>query len=334
MIRIENLSKSFEVDGEKIWAIKDVNLHIKPGEIFGIIGESGAGKSTLLRTINRLEEADTGHIFIEGENINILNKKSLRNKRKNIGMIFQGFNLLSQKTVYDNIGFPLELEGLKKDEINLKVETLLDYIDLMDKRNAYPSQLSGGQKQRVAIARALANEPKILLSDEATSALDPKTTKSILKLLDNARKEFNLTIVLITHQMEVIKDICDKVAIMENGQIVEINTPVELFRDPKTNTARNLINSLKPDVEEEFINTGNFSGQIIRLSFLGSSAKKPIVSKMVKNFNIEVNILSGNINELMSTSVGHLILELLGKDEDVNSAINYLKSQNVNVEVI
>lgn len=334
MIRIENLSKSFEVDGKKIWAIKDVNLHIKPGEIFGIIGESGAGKSTLLRTINRLEEADTGHIFIEGENINILNKKSLRNKRKNIGMIFQGFNLLSQKTVYDNIGFPLELEGLKKDEINLKVETLLDYIDLMDKRNAYPSQLSGGQKQRVAIARALANEPKILLSDEATSALDPKTTKSILKLLDNARKEFNLTIVLITHQMEVIKDICDKVAIMENGQIVEINTPVELFRDPKTNTARNLINSLKPDVEEEFINTGNFSGQIIRLSFLGSSAKKPIVSKMVKNFNIEVNILSGNINELMSTSVGHLILELLGKDEDVNSAINYLKSQNVNVEVI
>lgn len=334
MIKIENLSKSFEVDGEKIWAIKDVNLHIKPGEIFGIIGESGAGKSTLLRTINRLEEADTGHIFIEGENINILNKKSLRNKRKNIGMIFQGFNLLSQKTVYDNIGFPLELEGLKKDEINLKVETLLDYIDLMDKRNAYPSQLSGGQKQRVAIARALANEPKILLSDEATSALDPKTTKSILKLLDNARKEFNLTIVLITHQMEVIKDICDKVAIMENGQIVEINTPVELFRDPKTNTARNLINSLKPDVEEEFINTGNFSGQIIRLSFLGSSAKKPIVSKMVKNFNIEVNILSGNINELMSTSVGHLILELLGKDEDVNSAINYLKSQNVNVEVI
>lgn len=334
MIKIENLSKSFEVDGEKIWAIKDVNLHIKPGEIFGIIGESGAGKSTLLRTINRLEAADTGHIFIEGENINILNKKSLRNKRKNIGMIFQGFNLLSQKTVYDNIGFPLELEGLKKDEINLKVETLLDYIDLMDKRNAYPSQLSGGQKQRVAIARALANEPKILLSDEATSALDPKTTKSILKLLDNARKEFNLTIVLITHQMEVIKDICDKVAIMENGQIVEINTPVELFRDPKTNTARNLINSLKPDVEEEFINTGNFSGQIIRLSFLGSSAKKPIVSKMVKNFNIEVNILSGNINELMSTSVGHLILELLGKDEDVNSAINYLKSQNVNVEVI
>lgn len=334
MIKIENLSKSFEVDGKKIWAIKDVNLHIKPGEIFGIIGESGAGKSTLLRTINRLEEADTGHIFIEGENINILNKKSLRNKRKNIGMIFQGFNLLSQKTVYDNIGFPLELEGLKKDEINLKVETLLDYIDLMDKRNAYPSQLSGGQKQRVAIARALANEPKILLSDEATSALDPKTTKSILKLLDNARKEFNLTIVLITHQMEVIKDICDKVAIMENGQIVEINTPVELFRDPKTNTARNLINSLKPDVEEEFINTGNFSGQIIRLSFLGSSAKKPIVSKMVKNFNIEVNILSGNINELMSTSVGHLILELLGKDEDVNSAINYLKSQNVNVEVI
>lgn len=334
MIRIENLSKSFKTNGENIWAIKNVNLKIHKSEIFGIIGLSGAGKSTLIRCINRLEEADYGNVFIEDKNINSLNKKDLRKSRKNIGMIFQDFNLLSQKTVYENIAFPLELEGLKKDEIDSRVETLLEYIELTDKKNAYPSQLSGGQKQRVAIGRALANKPKILLSDEATSALDPKTTKSILELLNRIRNEFGLTIVLITHQMEVVKDICDRVAIMENGEIIEINTPVELFRNPKTKTAKSLINSLKPSFSQEFINPKEFRGKVIRLSFLGSSAREPIVSKMIKSFNIEVNILSGNINELISTSVGHLILELFGEDKEVNSAINYLKAQNINVEVI
>lgn len=334
MIRIENLSKSFETNDENIWAVKNVNLHIKKGEIFGIIGLSGAGKSTLIRCINRLEEADNGSIFIEDEDINSLDKNELRNRRKNMGMIFQHFNLLSQKTVYENVAFPLELEGLNKAEIDSRVDTLLEYVELMDKRDAYPSQLSGGQKQRVSIARALANKPRILLSDEATSALDPKTTKSILELLDRIRNEFGLTIVLITHQMEVVKDICDKVAIMEDGEIIEINTPIELFRNPKTKTAKSFINSLKPNIEEESINPKEFRGKVIRLSFLGSSAREPIVSRMIKMFNIEANILSGNINELVSTSVGHLILELWGANEEINNAINYLKTQNVNVEVI
>lgn len=335
MIAIENISKSFETNGKKVQAVKNVDLQIKQGEIFGIIGSSGAGKSTLIRCINRLEEVDSGNIFIEGKNINSLNKKDLNSKRKDMAMIFQHFNLLSQKTVYENIAFPLKLKGLNKKEIDNKVDTLLNYVDLRDKRDNYPSQLSGGQKQRVSIARALANEPKILLSDEATSALDPKTTKSILNLLKKIRDEFGLTIVLITHQMEVVKDICDKVAIMENGEIIEVNTPIELFRNPRTKTTKAFINSLSTvAADEEYINPRKFQGTVIRLSFLGESAKEPIVSRMIKNFNIEANILSGNINELVSTSVGHLILEILGEDQEVNNAINYLKTQNVNVEVI
>ncbi|NMA86961.1 MAG: ATP-binding cassette domain-containing protein [Tissierellia bacterium] len=334
MIEIENISKSFETNGKKVQAVKNVNLHIKQGEIFGIIGSSGAGKSTLIRCINRLEEVDSGNIFIENENINSLNKRDLNSKRKDMAMIFQHFNLLSQKTVYENIAFPLKLKGISKREIDSKVDTLLDYVELLDKKDNYPSQLSGGQKQRVSIARALANEPKILLSDEATSALDPKTTKSILNLLKKIRDEFGLTIVLITHQMDVVKDICDKVAIMENGKIIEVNTPIELFRNPKTKTTKAFINSLSIISEEEYINPKEFQGTIIRLSFLGESAKEPIVSRMIKSFNIEANILSGNINELVSTSVGHLVLEILGEDGEVNNAINYLKTQNVNVEVI
>lgn len=334
MITIENLSKSFEMKNNKIWAVKDVKLHINKGEIFGIIGLSGAGKSTLIRCLNRLEEPTGGKITIDGMNITSLDKRELRLIRKDIGMIFQHFNLLSQKTVYENIAFPLELEGLSRNEIKTKVNTLLDYVELTDKKDSYPSQLSGGQKQRVAIARSLANDPKILLSDEGTSALDPQTTKSILELLNRIRKEFDLTIVLITHQMEVVKDVCDRVAIIEDGKIIEMNTVEELFRNPKTKTANAFISGLQFNIEEESIRPEEFKGTLIRLSFLGSSAKKPIVSRMIKKFDIDVNILSGNINELMSTSVGYLILELSGYEYEVKDAINYLKNQNVNVEVI
>ncbi|MCF6464650.1 methionine ABC transporter ATP-binding protein [Clostridium sp. Cult2] len=334
MIKLENLSKSFEDGDNRIWAVKDVNLQINKGEIFGIIGLSGAGKSTLIRCINRLEEPSEGKIYIEGVDITSLDKKNLRNMRKDIGMIFQHFNLLSQKTVYKNIAFPLELEGLSKNEIDSRVNTLLDYVELSDKKDAYPSQLSGGQKQRVAIARALANNPKILLSDEGTSALDPKTTKSILELLNRIRKEFNLTIVLITHQMEVVKDICDRVAIIEDGKIIEMNTVEELFKNPKTKTANAFISGLKFNVEDETIKPYQFKGTLIRLSFLGESAKKPIVSQMIRKFDIDVNILSGNINELMSTSVGYLILELSGEKDEIERAIEHLKNENVNVEVM
>jgi D-methionine transport system ATP-binding protein len=334
VIEIQNLSKCFQNGNECIWAIKNVSFHVNRGEIFGIIGLSGAGKSTLIRCLNRLEEPTQGRIIIDGVDITALDKRELRAKRKDIGMIFQHFNLLSQKTTYENIALPLELAGLDKKEINSRVNELLEYVGLRDKRNAYPSQLSGGQKQRVAIARALANNPKILLSDEATSALDPKTTKSILELLNRIRNELGLTIVMITHQIEVVKDICDRVAIMENGEIVEINTVEELFRRPKSKTAKAFISSLKSDVQEEFVIPEEFNGRVVRLSFWGDNAKKPIVSHMIKKFNIDVNILSGNISQLMSTSAGHLIVELVGEDGEIQAAIDYLKSQDVDVEVM
>lgn len=334
MIEISNVSKVFHNGKDKLEAVKDISLKINKGEIFGIIGLSGAGKSTLIRCLNRLEEPTEGKIHIDGVDLTSLNKEELRLARKNIGMIFQHFNLLEQKTVYKNIAFPLKLEKQSKKQVEARVNQLLEYVDLKDKKNSYPSQLSGGQKQRVAIARAIANNPKILLSDEGTSALDPQTTKSILKLLKKIRDEFNITIVMITHQMEVVKEICDRVAIMEKGQIVEINTVENLFKNPKTKIAHSFINSLQGNVEEEIINPKNYKGKIIRLSFMGDSAKKPIVAKVIRNFNIDVNILSGNINSLHSTSIGNLILELIGEDDEINNALMFLENENVYVEVI
>ena len=334
MIKVENLSKIYKNNNEEIYALKNINLQIKKGEIFGIIGLSGAGKSTLIRCLNRLEEPSNGKIFIDESEITNIDNTNLRETRKEIGMIFQHFNLLSSKNVYKNIAFPLELKGLSKEEIDKRVNTLLKYVELEDKKLAYPSQLSGGQKQRVAIARSLANNPKILLSDEGTSALDPKTTKSILDLLDKIRKEFGLTIVLITHQMEVIKDICDRVAIIEDGRIIELSTVEEIFTNPKTKTATEFISNLKLNTEEEIDYVRKPGSKILRLSFLGENSKKPIVSKMVKHFDIDVNILSGNINELMSTSIGNLILEISGKPEEIEKAIDWLKDEDIKLEVI
>lgn len=334
MIDIQNLSKDYTNGKESLRAVKNVNLQINKGEIFGIIGLSGAGKSTLIRCINRLEEPSSGKIYIDGVDITSLDKESLRLMRKEIGMIFQHFNLLSQKTVYENIAFPLELEKVNKKQIEERVNQLLEYVELTDKKHSYPSQLSGGQKQRVAIARAIANNPKILLSDEGTSALDPKTTKSILSLLNKIRKEFGITIVMITHQMEVVKEVCDRVAIMEEGQVVELNTVENIFREPKTKTANSFINSLQGTIEEEIFNPNDFEGKLIRLSYLGQSARKPIVSKAIKKFNINVNILSGNINKLHENNVGHLVLELIGTEDEVENAISYLRNENVHVEVL
>lgn len=334
MIKIENLSKIYQNGPNPIHALKNINLEINRGEIFGIIGLSGAGKSTLIRCINRLEEPTEGRIIIDGEDITHLDKKALRDVRKRIGMIFQHFNLFAQKTVYKNIAFPLELEGLSKSEIDKRVNTLLDYVGLKDKKDAYPSQLSGGQKQRVAIARALANNPKILLSDEGTSALDPKTTKSILDLLRRVRDEFGLTIVLITHQMEVIKEVCDRVAIIEDGNIIEINTVEDLFKNPKTKTAMEFISKLKSDISEEVIEPNDFEGTIVRLGYSKGNAKEPIVSNMIKKFDVQANILAGDINRILSKNIGHLILELQGSDTEVAKAIEFLRHNNVDVEVM
>lgn len=333
MIKIENLIKEYDNGNDKLVAVKNLNLNIQRGEIYGIIGLSGAGKSTLIRCLNRLEEPTSGRIIIDDVDITSLDKESLRVTRKDIGMIFQHFNLLSQKNVYDNIAFSLKLSKMDKSKIDKRVDELLKYVGLEDKKYAYPSKLSGGQKQRVAIARAIANNPKVLLSDEGTSALDPQTTKSILSLLDRIRAEMGITIVMITHQMEVVKEICDKVAIMEGGEIIESNTVENIFRDPKTKTANKFINSMQTSVDE-VINPDDFKGRIIRLSFLGETAKEPFISKISRKFDIDVNILSGNINKLQSSNVGHLVVEFTGDDEEVEKALNYLRKNDVHVEVI
>nr|WP_300003881.1 ATP-binding cassette domain-containing protein [Tissierella sp.] len=334
MIKIENLNKTFDTNGVKFQALKDVSLNISRGDIYGIIGLSGAGKSTLIRCLNRLEEATSGKITIDKRDILSLKEEDLRLFRKDIGMIFQDFNLLKQKTVYENIALPLYLDKKDKKTIQEKVKQLLEYVGLSDKKDSYPSELSGGQKQRVAIARAISNDPKILLSDEATSSLDPQTTTSILELLKRIQAELDITVIMITHQMEVVKQICNKVAIMDAGLVVEASTVEDLFRSPRTNLAKSFINSINKSDEEEIINPDGFKGRLIRLGYLGRSSNLPIVSQMIKHFNIDVNILSGDINKLQSTNVGHLVLELIGDDEEILKAIEHLKEKQVNVEVI
>ena len=334
MIRINNLSKIYKDANKDIHAVDNVSLNIEKGEIFGVIGLSGAGKSSLIRCLNRLEEATSGEIIIDGVNIRELNPKELRDERKDIGMIFQHFNLLSQKTVFENIAFPLELVGKSKSEIERRVDELLEYVELEDKKDSYPSQLSGGQKQRVAIARSIANNPEVLLSDEGTSALDPQTTQSILDLLKKIREEFGITIIMITHQMEVVKNICDRVAIMEDGKVIEENTVEDLFRRPKTKRALSFIDSLREGTDEEILDPKDYRGLLIRLSFLGASAREPIVSRTIKDFDIAINILSGNINKLQESNVGHLFLELIGDEDEIGRAIGFLESKDVHVEVI
>lgn len=245
MIKLNNLSKTFITKDSSFKALDGVSLEINSGDIFGIIGLSGAGKSTLIRLLNRLEEPDCGEIYFDSTNVLSLSNKELRSFRQKHSMIFQGFNLLSSRTVAGNIGFPLEILGWSKKEINSRVDELLELVELSDKKLSYPSQLSGGQKQRVAIARALANNPKVLLCDEATSALDPQTTHSILSLLRELQKKFNLTIVMITHQMEVVKEICDRVAIIESGKIIEENSVEEIFSNPKSKTGKNFVNAIR-----------------------------------------------------------------------------------------
>lgn len=334
LIKLYDVSKIFYSEQGNITAVKDISININKGEIYGIIGLSGAGKSTLIRCLNRLEEPTSGKIFIDGVDLISLNRTDLRHQRKNIGMIFQHFNLLSQKNVYDNIAFPLRLENVKESIIKNRVEELLEYVDLSDKKYNYPSQLSGGQKQRVSIARSIATNPKILLSDEATSALDPKTTKSILNLLKKIRDELNITIVMITHQMEVVKEICDRVAIMENGQIIEENSVEDLFKNPKSKVAKSFVNSINVNIEEEIINTANAQSRVIHLNLGGNSANHPIISRIIKGFNIDINILSGDIKKLHSSSVGYLILELIGEDREIDNALSFLKYENIDVEVI
>lgn len=340
MIQINNLSKIYSGGEHEVMALKDVNLTVNQGEIFGIIGLSGAGKSTLIRCINMLEEPTTGNILINGQDVTLMNKQELRQLRQKIGMIFQHFNLLSSRTVFDNVMFPLEIAGVAEKKARQKVGELLELVGLSDKARVYPEQLSGGQKQRVGIARALANEPVLLLSDEATSALDPQTTRSILKLLKDINRQLGLTILLITHDMNVIKDACDRVAVIDNSRIVEIGDVLSIFSNPGTPTSRSFINTIiNKEIPEEIlhrsvVDNGSTASRLIRVSFIGASAGEPLMSTMLQKYNVKANILYGNIDRVKDTPFGNLTVELIGTLELINQAMDFLRENGLEIEVL
>lgn len=331
MITLENVNKVYS---NGLHAVRDVNLKVNEGDIFGIIGLSGAGKSSLIRLINRLEEPTSGKIFIKGENILKFDKKQLLERRKKIGMIFQHFNLLSSRTVEENVAFALEIANWNKNEIKERVAMLLDIVGLSDKAKYYPSQLSGGQKQRVSIARALANNPDILLSDEATSALDPKTTKSILELIKEIQKKFSLTVLMITHQMEVVKEVCNKVAIMSDGKIVEEGGVHHIFADPKNEITKELISYVHQQTDTEIDYLHHKGKKIVKVKFIGTSTQEPIISKVIKEYGIDISVLGGTIDKLATMNIGHLYLELDGNLSAQDKAIELMKTMDVIVEMI
>ncbi len=338
MIEFRNVNKEFEAKDRKVEALKNVTLKIEKGDIYGIIGFSGAGKSTLLRVINALEKPTSGEVFVDGEDINQLPAKALRAKRKRIGMIFQQFNLLETKTVYENVALPLRLNKVPRDQIRKKVEEILEFVELSDKRDAYPSKLSGGQKQRVGIARALATEPTILLSDEATSALDPKTTTAILQLLKKINRELHITIVLITHEMNVIQSVCNHVAVMENGEIVENGNVIDVFSEPREIITKNFVKTVIPDsVPDKLIksiqsDTRNY--KILRLKFLDSDSTESVLAAINKRYDVETNILFANISEIQDTILGIIIVQVIGSPAEINKAQSYLKSQKVGYQEV
>lgn len=341
MIELRGLKKIYE-GKQRIEALKEINLKVNQGEICGIIGQSGAGKSTLVRCINLLEQPTNGQVIVDGVDLTSLDDGKLREARKNIGMIFQHFNLLSSRTVYDNVAFPLELQGLSKSEIRDRVMPLLELVQLTDRANNYPSQLSGGQKQRVGIARALASEPKVLLCDEATSALDPQTTQSILRLLKDINKRLNLTIVLITHEMHVIKEICDKVAVIEGGYIIEEGPVIDVFINPKQETTKQFVTSiigqdLPQEAREHMTIYDEPIGEcrpLVLLSFTGTITADPIVSNVGKKFGVDMSIFFGQVDYIQETAFGRLIVTIVGNAECVDKALAYLDELPIRNEVI
>lgn len=338
MIAFQQVSKTFESGGKTVEALKDVTLTVEKGDIFGVIGFSGAGKSTLLRTVNLLERPTAGSVIVDGKDLSKLSVKELRSVKKNIGMIFQQFNLLETKTVFDNVAMPLVLGDTPKKQIRERVDELLSFVGLTDKAGSYPNQLSGGQKQRVGIARALATNPSILLSDEATSALDPQTTESILQLLQRVNKEYNITILMITHEMNVIKEICNRVAVMEHGAVVEQGSVLDVFANPQTEVARNFVKSVVrddiPPSVHKLLAAKRGKSKIIKIHFIGESTGQPMLSQVAKRFNSDVNVLFGSITELAGVPFGNLIVELAGNEADIARAYHYIQQQNVTVKEI
>lgn len=340
MIRFENVSKTFRGNGKQVEAVKEVSLHIKKGEIFGIIGYSGAGKSTLVRCINLLERPDRGRIWIGDTEITALKGKSLRKQRRKIGMIFQQFHLFASRNVYENVAYPLKHQGLTRQEIKKRVEELLNLVGLEDKASAYPSQLSGGQKQRAAIARALANEPDILLCDEATSALDPKTTTAILRLLQEVNRKLGVTIVVITHEMQVVKESCGSVAVMEGGSVVEEGEVFDIFSNPHEKITGDFVNNasnlsriytyLEEKAEIIRLNKGEC---ILRLHYLHKNTSEALVSQISRDFSLNVNIIFGNIELIGENPIGGLVAIVSGSGENIRRAVDFLREKKVGVEV-
>lgn len=340
MIEINQVNKVFYQGSKEIPALVDINLHIPQGEIFGVIGSSGAGKSTLIRCVNMLEAPTSGSVLVDGLDLTKLSSKELGQARRNIGMIFQHFNLLSSRTVFDNVALPLELAQTPISEIEQRVTELLDLVGLADKRDTYPANLSGGQKQRVAIARALASKPKVLLCDEATSALDPATTKSILELLKTINQQLNLTILIITHEMDVVKNICDKVAIIGDGRLVEQGLVSDIFAHPKTELAQEFIRStLDLSIPEDYkarLQETQVEGSIplVRLEFTGSTIDAPVISQLSRKFNVDVSILNSDIDYAGGVRFGLMVAELFGEKELVEQSVTFLKDHNIKVEVL
>lgn len=341
MIKLNNITKIFTLSDKKLTALDNVSLHVPKGQICGVIGASGAGKSTLIRCVNLLERPTHGAVLIDDVDLTQLSEAELVKTRRQIGMIFQHFNLLTSRTVFENVALPLELENKSKAEIQEKTTALLALVGLGDKHNVYPANLSGGQKQRVAIARALASDPKVLLCDEATSALDPATTQSILKLLKEINRTLGITILLITHKMEVVKRICDQVAVIDKGRLIEQGTVSEIFSNPKTELAQEFISStfhitLPEEYLENLSDTPKHakSYPIIKFEFTGRSVDAPLLSQASKKFGVELSILTSQIDYAGGVKFGFTIAEVEGDEDAITQAKVYLMENNVRVEVL
>ena len=341
MIDIQDLSLTYAGPQGPVHALKNINLHIQAGEVFGIIGRSGAGKSSLVRCMNLLNRPVSGKMIVNGRDLLQLSDAQLRQARQEIGMVFQHFNLLSSRTVFDNAALPLELAGVSKAEIAQRITPLLELVGLAHLANRYPAQISGGQKQRVAIARALASNPRVLLSDEATSALDPETTRSILDLLRQVNRELGVTVVLITHQMQVIKQIADRVAVMEAGQVVELGAVLDVFTNPQQAITQSLIDEIVPQelpasVQQrvQALSLGlpaGQSGQLLRLSYAGDSAYQPVLSHLIRELGLDLSILHGQIDDIQGQTFGSLAVFASGPPAQITAAIAYLQRNGVQV---
>ncbi len=343
-IRLESLSRSYVGSHGNIHAVKNISLSIPSNTIYGIIGRSGAGKSTLVRLISLLEKPDAGCIYYNDEKVDALSKHDLISHRRRLGMIFQNFNLFSSRTAGENIAYPLELSGMPKQKIKERVEELLDLVGLSDRYSAPISTLSGGQKQRIAIARALANKPDILFCDEATSALDPETTQSILQLIRDIQKKMNLTVVMITHQMEVVRDACSQVAVLDDGGVVEQGFVDEIFAHPKSSVTKGFLSTLlsaEPFSKIEYDSKSSEQGSLVRwsddggaytLRFIGDSTGAPLLSQATKKFDVDFNIRAGGIQHLPNKNIGTMITDILGTDENIKKTVEWLHENGVVVE--